>query len=153
MTIIVDGYAVHYEQSGKGPLVLMLHGWGDNLQTFKQLSKELGKEYTVLTLDLLGFGASDAPREPFDLELYARFVASFLEKLNIHGLHSIVGHSNGGAIAIKGLSLAYLKQIVLYCLQVQGCARPTKAEKKRCVLWRKLQKSRLSCCQVKCSNH
>lgn len=107
MTIIVDGNAVHYEKYGRGPVVLLLHGWGDSLKTFQELSNYLRKNYTILTLDLLGFGESDSPKETFSLEKYANFVRQFLDKTE-EKPYAIIGHSNGGAIAIRGVSSGIL---------------------------------------------
>lgn len=130
MTVIVDDYAVHYEQTGRGPLLLTLHGWGDNEGTFSQLTKLLASEYTILSVDLPGFGKTDRPREPFNLESYAQFVAKFLEKANVHTLHAIIGHSNGGAIAIKGMSMGILQADSLVLLASAG-VRSTYSGKKK----------------------
>jgi len=107
MTIIIDECAVHYEKYGKGPVVLFLHGWGDSLKTFRDLSDNLKKHYTIMTLDLLGFGESDSPKETYSLEKYAMFVKQFLEKTD-NNPYAIIGHSNGGAIAIRGVSSGIL---------------------------------------------
>ncbi len=130
MTIIVDGYAVHYEKVGKGPVILALHGWGDSLSTFAQLTKKLQESYTVIALDLPGFGATDAPREPFTLEIYARFVAQFVAKIEAGDLYAIIGHSNGGAIAIKGTSLGILQPKALLLLASAGIRSTYKGRKK-----------------------
>ncbi len=140
MTIIVDDYAVHYELTGKGPMVLALHGWGDNQGSFSQLTKIIGKNYSVLSVDLPGFGKTDKPRVPFSLELYAQFVAEFLKKLGVHKLHAIVGHSNGGAIAIKGMSLGIVQADSLILLASAGVRSMYSGKKKALRLMAKAAK-------------
>ncbi len=120
MTVIVNNCAVHYSVVGKGPVVLALHGWGDTHKTFAALVSALKKDYSVVTLDLPGFGATDRPTEPFDLMKYAQFVAAFVEKIDIKKIHTIVGHSNGGAIAIKALSSGVLSADSLVLLASSG---------------------------------
>ena len=90
MQVIVNGLVTNYQKSGTGPVVLLLHGWGDNLSTFDGLVKELKLTYTVLRLDLPGFGGTDTPGETFNLELYARFVKEFLNKINSDKIYAIM---------------------------------------------------------------
>ncbi len=120
MNVIVKGSAVNYQVSGKGPVVVLLHGWGDNIATFKELTKSLQLKYTVIALDLLGFGGSEVPKEVFDLEKYAQFVSNFLYKIDMKHVYAFVGHSNGGAIAIRGLSSGILKSDKLVLLASSG---------------------------------
>lgn len=109
MQAVVDSLLTHYEQTGKGErCVLLIHGWGDSLQTFKDLQKFLSDTYTVVSVDLPGFGSTQAPDEVWDLDNYADFVAVFLKKIN-QKPYAIVGHSNGGALVIRGLATGTLK--------------------------------------------
>lgn len=105
MRVIVNGLATEYEQTGSGKkTVLLLHGWGDTKKTFEPLSKELAKKYTVLLLDLPGFGGTETPSKPWRLGMFSSFVGAFLQKIEVKQLHAVMGHSNGGAIAIHGLA-------------------------------------------------
>ncbi len=131
MIIIVDGYAVNYSQEGKGPVIVMLHGWGDSLKTFDGLATALKRDYTVIRLDLLGFGASDSPEEPFTLDKYAMLVNHFLEKIGVlASVHAFIGHSNGGAIAIRALSSGKLEAEKLVLLASAGIRSEYKGRKK-----------------------
>lgn len=103
MQIIVNDLLVHYELKGSGKTILLLHGWGDSLRGMDNLSKELSLKYQVLAINLPGFGGSQVPAVAWDLNAYADFVASMLQKLNLK-CYAMIGHSNGGAILIKGLS-------------------------------------------------
>jgi len=103
MQAIVHDLLTSYDKSGKGPVILMLHGWGDSKATFKDLSQALGKDFTVIAPDLPGFGQSQAPPAVWNLDNYATFVRDFLDKLELKP-RAIVAHSNGGAVAIRGLA-------------------------------------------------
>lgn len=116
MQVVIDGLLTNYQKQGSGKkCVLLIHGWGDSLATFSVLSKKLEKTYTVYSLDLPGFGQSQIPGEAWSLDNYAHFIHNFLEKLEIHDLFALIGHSNGGAVAIRGIALqAYApKKLVL----------------------------------------
>jgi pimeloyl-ACP methyl ester carboxylesterase len=118
VNVIVNGLLVHYERRGKGKSILMLHGWGDNLHTFDGLVQELGG-YDIIRLDLAGFGASQPPDGDWGLDDYARYVAAFMAKINLKP-YAILGHSNGGAIVMKGLASGQLKADKLILLSSAG---------------------------------
>ena len=103
MQIVVDGLLANYQRSGEGKAVIILHGWGDSGKSWQTLAGELSKQYQVIVPDLPGFGGTQAPTSPWGLDDYAKFIEAFLKKLDIKDLYAIIGHSNGGAIAIRGL--------------------------------------------------
>lgn len=113
--IIIDNLLTTYVESGSGEPVLLLHGWGDTKETFTKLQQELQSKYHVLALDLPGFGKTEAPKQAWSLADYAQFVQHFLTKVGVGPLRSIIGHSNGGAIAIVATSqgLIEVEKIVL----------------------------------------
>lgn len=104
MQVVVDGILTHYETAGKGPVLLLLHGWGDRLETFDAIVAILEPAYNVVRLDLPGFGETEPPKSVWGLQDYADFVAAFCAKLEMDNPAAIVGHSNGGAVAILGLA-------------------------------------------------
>lgn len=120
MNIVVDNLLIRYDLTGKGKLVLLLHGWGDSGAGLHDLQKQLAKDYQVLVLDLPGFGASQAPADVWNLDNYAECVAHTLHKLKLDNLYAVIGHSNGGALAIRALSLSLLKPKKLVLLAASG---------------------------------
>ncbi len=134
MQLILDHGLVTYETHGKktSQVALLLHGWGDNKDTFSKLQLMLAKSYYVVSVDLPGFGGSEKPPEAYNLEKYALFTESFLKKLSIDpsNLALVVGHSNGGAIAIKALANRYLTSKYLVLLASSGVRTSYKAKKK-----------------------
>jgi len=118
--VIVDNLPISYTVSGKGRAILMLHGWGDSSATFAQLSKSLGSEYMCISLDLPGFGSSGIPTEDLQLSDFADYVTKFLEKIGVADIYAMIGHSNGGAIAISGLASGRLSTEKLILLASAG---------------------------------
>lgn len=118
---IVDGVDVRFRDSGVGPVVLLLHGWGDTLATFDELIPELGGKRFV-RLDLPGFGGSEPPKRAWDVAKYAEFVRHFLDKLGVAEPDILLGHSFGGRIAIKGVASDILKPKHLILVASAGVA-------------------------------
>lgn len=129
MQIVVDKLLTHYELSGKGKLVLLLHGWGDDHRTFDGLRKKLDATYQVLALDLPGFGGTQKPSGVWDLDDYGRFVKSTLAKLELEQPYAVIGHSNGGALAIRALSLDLLRPRKLVLLAASGVRTNKRAKR------------------------
>ena len=96
-----DGVHLHYVSAGRGPLVVLLHGfpeyWGG---WHAQIARLVAAGFRVVAPDLRGYGQSDKP-EPvsaYYLEHLADDVAALLEHLDA-GPAVVVGHDWGGAVA------------------------------------------------------
>jgi pimeloyl-ACP methyl ester carboxylesterase len=89
-----------YLRRGAGPAVLVLHGWGGSIEAVYPILTGLEPIATVYALDLPGFGQTDPPPSPWGVEDYQGFVAAFMDAHAI-GRATIVGHSNGGRVAIR----------------------------------------------------
>ncbi len=101
MKIVIQDLVTEYHDDGVGKVVLFLHGWQDDLHTFDSLVSFLSLPCRIIRLDLPGFGKSETPKETWDLNNYVNFVQNFILKLNLQ-VDTIVGHSFGGRIIIKG---------------------------------------------------
>lgn len=101
--IDMRGLRTRYLIRGSGPAVLVLHGWGASIEAVHPIVAGLTPVATVHALDLPGFGQSDPPPQPWGVEDYQAFVAEFMDTLQIDH-PTIVGHSNGGRIAIRMLA-------------------------------------------------
>lgn len=88
-------------QLGKGgyPLV-MLHGWGQNLQSLQPMGELLANRSKVHIIDLPGFGKSPAPPEDWDTSQYAQRIHQYLDEQGIEQA-DLVGHSFGGRVSIR----------------------------------------------------
>lgn len=120
MQVVVDRLLINYVRKGSGKQLLFLHGWATSLADFTEVIKELHKNYDVTALDLPGFGASQTPEGDWGLEEYAKFVASFCQKVGLNDLYGLVGHSNGAAIAIKAVANNALNPQKLILLDASG---------------------------------
>lgn len=108
MQLIVAGKIVGYDVLGKSKkTVLLLHGWGANRQSLSHVARELSTNYRVICPDVPGFGESAPPTNPWGLDDYQAWLIEFLNKLEVKDLYACIGHSNGGAIAIKLVSAGY----------------------------------------------
>lgn len=96
----VKGLRVHYEVAGQGMPVLLLHGWGSSIEPYRKLMALLSQKYTVIALDMPGFGKTEEPHAPMCVDDYVDFVLEFLKLFEIQTL-SLVGHSFGGRVIIK----------------------------------------------------
>jgi len=121
MQIIVQNLATEYQDEGNGKVILLLHGWQDNLHTFDSLASLLSPTKRVIRLDLPGFGKSEMPKESWDLDGYVRFLKDFIQKLDL-SVDTIIGHSFGGRIAIKGVSAKNLQPNKLMLISSAGIA-------------------------------
>jgi pimeloyl-ACP methyl ester carboxylesterase len=97
MQVIVKGLLTNYSQTGRGPVLLFVHGWGDSLSTFNSVIKQFEKNYLCISLDLPGFGKTQIPNVAWGVKDYSEFIESFVKKLDLD-LYAVIGHSNGGTI-------------------------------------------------------
>jgi pimeloyl-ACP methyl ester carboxylesterase len=96
----VAGLRVRCARCGSGDPVLVLHGWGASIEAVRPILAALRDVATAYAVDLPGFGESDPPPEPWSSVEYARFVDALLDALDIDRA-TVIGHSNGGRVAIR----------------------------------------------------
>ena len=128
MQVVVNQLLTSYSRTGTGKTVVILHGWGDRSANWQPFAHQLSKHYDVIVPDLPGFGSTQAPKEAWGLEEYAAFLAAFLKKINAQP-YALVGHSNGGAIAIRGLANGTLTADRLVLLASAG-VRPERSARR-----------------------
>lgn len=95
----IKNLKINYITEGKGQPVLVLHGWGANIETIMPIVNILKNTMKVYAIDLPGFGKSDIPIDPIGSFDYAEIVKGFIDKMEI-GSISLVGHSYGGKLSI-----------------------------------------------------
>ena len=95
-----NGVKIHYASLGKGPLIVMIHGFPDYWYTWRHQMEALSQNYQVVAIDLRGYNLSDKPKgvENYDMRLLVGDVAAVLRHLGREKA-IIVGHDWGGAIA------------------------------------------------------
>ncbi|WP_425550084.1 alpha/beta fold hydrolase [Actinomycetospora chlora] len=96
----VHGYRRAFRMAGSGPVLLLIHGIGDDSSTWRPLLDDLARDHTVLAPDLLGHGGSDKPRGDYSVAAYANGMRDLLGVLDIDRA-TLVGHSLGGGVAMQ----------------------------------------------------
>jgi pimeloyl-ACP methyl ester carboxylesterase len=96
--IPVDGVTMHVRVGGKGPAVVLLHGFGDTGDMWAPLAADLARDHTVVVPDLRGMGLSSIPQSGYDKKTQAADIRGVLNALKIE--HSVVvGHDIGTMVA------------------------------------------------------
>jgi pimeloyl-ACP methyl ester carboxylesterase len=99
-TVTVGGRTIHYRIGGKGPVVLLLHGYGDTGEMWAPLAARLAKSYTVVVPDLPGLGQSrpENPTAAYDMASVARSIHALMDQLKVRR-EAIIGHDIGLMVA------------------------------------------------------
>lgn len=94
------GVKIYYVTAGKGPLVVLLHGFPDFHYTWRDQMPELAKHFQTVAIDLRGYNKSDQPKgvENYAIEKLVGDVAAVLKHFKCDKA-TIVGHDWGGFIA------------------------------------------------------
>ena len=129
MNVVVNGLMTNYQKTGKGEVLVMLHGWGDSGATFKTLADELKEHYTLLIPDLPGFGASQAPPAAWGTADFADFIAAWLKKIKAPKPYAYIAHSFGGAVAVTGLGRKTLNSQRVVLIASSGIRNRQKTKK------------------------
>ncbi|MFL5802317.1 MAG: alpha/beta fold hydrolase [Roseiflexaceae bacterium] len=105
-TIAAGGPRLHYYDAGAGagPPLVLLHGLGDEADTWRHVLPRLAARRRVIAPDLPGFGRSDKPRRAYTTAFFARTIAALLAELGI-ARAELVGSSMGALVAQR-LALA-----------------------------------------------
>jgi len=98
----VDGFRLTYDRAGRGPAVLLLHGWPGDRTDYRAVVPRLTDAAEVVVPDLRGFGESDRhPADPgrqYTAAAQARSVIALIEELGL-GRPVLAGYDIGSRIA------------------------------------------------------
>lgn len=98
--ITLQGLAINEAIAGDGPPILMLHGWGANMDLVWPLAERLiPLGYRVYALDLPGFGKSAEPPQAWTVFDYANFVKQYIDHHELGQVY-LFGHSFGGRLSL-----------------------------------------------------
>lgn len=96
--IAVDGATIHTRFGGRGPVVLLLHGFGDTGDMWAPLAAKLAADHTVVVPDLRGMGLSSHPETGYDKKSEAGDMAAVLAALGLNGPVALVTHDIGNMV-------------------------------------------------------
>src|SRR2546421_8222311 len=94
----VEGCTVSATVGGKGPVVLLLHGYAETAQMWKPLAVQLAPRFTVVAVDLPGIGDSSIPASGIDMRTSAQRIHEGVHKLG-YDRARVVGHDIGLMVA------------------------------------------------------
>jgi pimeloyl-ACP methyl ester carboxylesterase len=125
----IEGLNINYRIIGEGKPFLILHGWGSKSDRWEKVAEILGqKGFKVVIPDLPGFGQSDKPGKPWDLDNYVDFVEEFSKVLGLNKF-ILAGHSFGGGISVK-YAVKNPEKIAELFLIASACIREDSSRKK-----------------------
>ncbi len=99
---------------GDTKTLVLLHGLGDEADTWRHVFPSLAQQHTVIALDLPGFGRSDKPPITYDIPFYKNVIAALQNQLDLQRV-TLIGSSMGAAIS-QAIALdqpAWLEGLVL----------------------------------------
>ncbi len=113
MKIKLKDLDINYVQYGEGKDIVLLHGWGQNIEMMKFLGDRFCEDYRITILDFPGYGESPEPSSAWFISDYCELVHDLIVKLKIDN-PILIGHSFGGRVAIKYASLYNVSKLVLF---------------------------------------
>jgi pimeloyl-ACP methyl ester carboxylesterase len=96
--IDANGVTLHVRTGGEGPVVVLIHGFGDTGDMWAPLAADLVRDHRVIVPDLRGMGHSSHPQEGYDKRTQAADIRTILTSLGIDQA-TIVGHDIGTMVA------------------------------------------------------
>jgi pimeloyl-ACP methyl ester carboxylesterase len=111
----INGLQVHYETAGQGePFFFLLHGFGANTFTWREIIQDLAEIGTVISYDRPGFGLTERPVEwqgpnPYSPEAGLELLAGLMDHFGIEKA-VLVGNSAGGTVAMQA-ALKYPERV------------------------------------------
>lgn len=105
-SIVTEQGVLHFEAVGRGRPLLLLHGWINSWDVWRDAMLTLAdnKSHRVYALDFWGFGDSTkplgAPSSAFHIDSFVEMVDQFMDHMGISSA-PIAGHSMGGTVALQ----------------------------------------------------
>ncbi len=98
--IKTDGATIYVRVGGKGPAVVLLHGFGDTGDMWAPVAKALVKDHTIIVPDLRGMGLSSHPEAGYDKKTQGQDIAKVMDALKVdkadlvtHDIGNMVGYA------------------------------------------------------------
>jgi pimeloyl-ACP methyl ester carboxylesterase len=96
--VTTNGTTLHVRIGGKGPAVVLLHGYGETGDMWGPMADDLARDHTVVAPDLRGMGLSAKPPSGYDKKTQGQDIAGVLDALKIETA-DIVAHDIGNMVA------------------------------------------------------
>lgn len=117
----INGQYVNYLDYGnkKKDAIVLLHGWGQNIEMMQMLGEPFKNEYRIIIVDFPGFGLSPEPKRVMDVNDYTILIEELLKKLKVKN-PILIGHSFGGRVSVKFASRNVVKKVILLSPALRG---------------------------------
>jgi pimeloyl-ACP methyl ester carboxylesterase len=114
---------IHYVIAGKGPAVVLLHGWPQTWWEWRHVIPALAQHYTVIAPDLRGLGDSSRPLDGYDKMTVAHDIWRLVTEKLGHASFFLVGHDWGGptAYALAAAHPDAVRRLVILDVVIPGC--------------------------------
>jgi len=93
-----NGIRMHAVIGGKGPPLLLVHGWPQTWYQWRLIMPRLARDFTVIAVDQRGIGMSDKPKSGYDAGTEATDMVALMEALG-HRRFAVIGFDTGMPIA------------------------------------------------------
>ncbi len=126
-----QGKKLYYRDAGAGRTIVLLHGFPFDGRIWLPFAKKLLPSFRLIIPNLPGFGKSELPAGPLDMNVMAWAVAGLINHLKI-GRHIVVGHSMGGYVALSMASASMtggLAGLVLFHSQAAADDEPARLKR------------------------
>src|SRR5712692_7825184 len=94
----IDGVKLHYLTAGRGPALILLHGYAETSRMWKPIMPLLADKFTVIAPDLPGIGDSAIPANGLDMKTAATRIHALARSLGVAKAR-VVGHDIGLMVA------------------------------------------------------
>jgi len=99
--ISADGVSIAYEVRGESePALVFVHGWSNKRSIWDTQAVHFSQKYTVVTIDLAGFGESGNDRKMWTMESFGDDVVAVVNKLNLKNV-ILIGFSMGAPVVLE----------------------------------------------------
>lgn len=95
--VSTNGTTIHTRIGGKGPAVVLLHGYGETGDMWAPLAADLARDHVVIVPDLRGMGLSAKPAGGYDKKTQGQDIAGLLDALKV-GKTALVTHDIGNMV-------------------------------------------------------
>lgn len=110
----IKGIDINYiDYGGSENTIVLLHGWGQNIEMMKPVGDKLKKNNRIIIVDLPGFGNTLEPSTIWTMYDYADCIKELLDSLDVKN-PIMIGHSFGGKISLIYASKYNVKKLILF---------------------------------------
>ena len=100
--LTANGIRMHYWREGRGPTLLLLHGWPEFCRTWRRVIPLLAPEFDLIAPDLRGFGETEkpypGPTDEMTVDVLAEDIRAFLDALGLDRPMGFVSHDVGAYV-------------------------------------------------------